>query len=644
MGLSQFLRVISFTFVFFILQFILVANLASAFTIVIDPGHGGIDPGAVGNNLEEADLNLSLSNKIKEKLTPYVDNIVMTRTSDTYYSLEQRAKFVNLNNANLFISIHHDSSTNTLAEGISTHYSSYRAGLDTSDNYVVYNGKRYPFIKEEKIGDITYIFYNDNGSIKKVDINSNVIVYDPTPSDAAKRSGELALNLANSLASLGFDRAYTSTGHKDHNLYVTRWTNMDSVLIENGFISNYYESLKISSPSMQDKMAQKIADTIINYYNLNNVKITSITLDKESPQVNNTPITIKANATGGSTKLYKFNIYGGEEWSVLQDYSTNNTFKWVPSNPGNYKFSVHVKDINSNEKYDDYSAFYYSINEPVTMNVINTSLNSPQVTDTTIKIVANGSGGSEKLYKFWVYDGKTWSALTDYTTSNEYYWKPTTTGNYKFSIHIKDHSSNKEYDDYGVIYYNIVAKAKINNVTLDKNSPQSLSSIINITATGTSGIEPQYKFWLFDGDKWSVLKDYSTSNTYTWKPTSPGEYKFSIHIRDKYSSNQYDDYFAFKYVVVDSPDMTSVSTDISSPSKVNTDINITATAVDGTQKLYKFWVYNGESWNVLQEYLPSNSYTWTPKTSGNYKISVHVKDINSVNEYDDYGAFYHLVN
>lgn len=76
--------------------------------VVIDPGHGGSDPGALGNGLKEKDLNLKIAQEIKRYLeNNYIKvDVLMTRTTDNFYSLEYRTKFANDRNADLFVSVH----------------------------------------------------------------------------------------------------------------------------------------------------------------------------------------------------------------------------------------------------------------------------------------------------------------------------------------------------------------------------------------------------------------------------------------------------------------------------------------------------------------------------------------------------------
>ena len=88
--------------------------------IVLDPGHGGKDPGAVGHGLQEADINLRLAKCLAVELRSKKHAVIMTRSTDEYLSLAQRSKISNDNNPDLFISLHCNAATNPSAHGIET--------------------------------------------------------------------------------------------------------------------------------------------------------------------------------------------------------------------------------------------------------------------------------------------------------------------------------------------------------------------------------------------------------------------------------------------------------------------------------------------------------------------------------------------
>ncbi|WP_179156602.1 cell wall-binding repeat-containing protein [Bacillus sp. EB106-08-02-XG196] len=238
-------------------------------TIVIDPGHGGTDPGAVQNGYVEKNLNNQFSLKFADKLQKLGANIIYTRNpnSDNFIDLPERASFANTTNADLFVSIHHDSNVSTSPSGFSIHYSSYRPAIEVNDVYVLSNGVKYPFIREETENK-QFIVRNGSTEMALSYVGNN-IAYDPTPSPAVVTTKALTDVFVTALAYPGIKAttAYSSTGIRDSNLYVTRWTNMPSILIELGFMSNSNEVKLLANPTVQDTRAQNLANSIKDYFN-----------------------------------------------------------------------------------------------------------------------------------------------------------------------------------------------------------------------------------------------------------------------------------------------------------------------------------------------------------------------------------------
>ncbi|WP_426350479.1 N-acetylmuramoyl-L-alanine amidase [Alloiococcus sp. CFN-8] len=199
--------------------------------IIIDPGHGGKDPGAVathnGVTYREADYNILLATKLKDRLEAYGYDVLMTRTGNQFLELYERTDMANSTKAIFFISIHHDSSTSSTANGTSTHFSTYKPNIDQEGLYV-----------------------------------KDGITYDSTPSQPAVEGRDISLKLAPIISDLGF----TNRKAQDHNLFVTRNTNMASTLVEGGFISSPIDILKIHDGFVQNNMAQAIAKTLHEKY------------------------------------------------------------------------------------------------------------------------------------------------------------------------------------------------------------------------------------------------------------------------------------------------------------------------------------------------------------------------------------------
>ena len=178
----------------------------------LDPGHGGIDPGATYKNIKESDINLSICLKIKEKLEKNGAIVYLTRMGDYDLSaigakrrkksdFDNRIKLINNSNANMYISIHLNSINSSTWSGMQ-------------------------------------IFYDD--------INKN------------------NKKIAESISSyLKLDRKTSQI----NDMYLNKNIKIPGILIEVGFLSNYYDRMNLVSDEYQDKFANQIVKAIINYYN-----------------------------------------------------------------------------------------------------------------------------------------------------------------------------------------------------------------------------------------------------------------------------------------------------------------------------------------------------------------------------------------
>ncbi|GIN70323.1 N-acetylmuramoyl-L-alanine amidase [Bacillus sp. J14TS2] len=98
-------------------------NSLAGYHFVIDPGHGGKDPGAIGSEVYEKTLTLSTAKKLERQLNNKGATVTLTRADDTYISLEKRTEISNSNNTDAFISLHYNSSNDQAVHGIETFYS-----------------------------------------------------------------------------------------------------------------------------------------------------------------------------------------------------------------------------------------------------------------------------------------------------------------------------------------------------------------------------------------------------------------------------------------------------------------------------------------------------------------------------------------
>src|SRR5690606_2624575 len=102
--------------------------------IVIDPGHGGHDPGSLGAGIRESELVLDVALRL-EKLLKAENNIdvVLTRRTDAFVDLEERTRIANRHNADLFLSIHANSSRRKTAQGVETYFLNFATTSDAEE-------------------------------------------------------------------------------------------------------------------------------------------------------------------------------------------------------------------------------------------------------------------------------------------------------------------------------------------------------------------------------------------------------------------------------------------------------------------------------------------------------------------------------
>ncbi len=218
--------------------------------IVIDPGHGGHDPGAIGpNGLYEKDIVLDIALNLKKILMQDpINEVYLTRETDKYLPLEERTAFANSKGADLFVSIHANASLNRHAKGIETYLLNW-----TDDEEAMKVAARENAITLKKMKSIT----------RQMD-PVKVITDDLMRQNKRDESIKLAHYIQKSLLKNLNDRY--NLGVKQALFYVLFGARMPSVLVEVSFISNLEEEKLLSQNSYRIKIAQSISDGISTYF------------------------------------------------------------------------------------------------------------------------------------------------------------------------------------------------------------------------------------------------------------------------------------------------------------------------------------------------------------------------------------------
>jgi N-acetylmuramoyl-L-alanine amidase len=214
--------------------------------IVVDPGHGGHDPGAVGpSGLQEKDVVLAIGLKLRELLREELGlDVVMTRSTDVFIPLEERTAIANKVNADLFLSVHATAAANRNASGIETYYLN--------------------LAKTEKAAQLAA---KENGtSLEKVSV-LQAILFDLMANYKLNDSAHLADEVQKSLyrKARSYNVDVKNLGVKQGPFYVLVGASMPSILVETAFLSNAQEEIRLNDPLYRDLTAEGILDGVRGY-------------------------------------------------------------------------------------------------------------------------------------------------------------------------------------------------------------------------------------------------------------------------------------------------------------------------------------------------------------------------------------------
>ena len=261
-----------------------------AYTVVIDPGHGGHDAGACAFGRKEKDINLAvalLTRKYIEQAHPEI-KVYMTRSTDVFVGLRERANFANRKKADLFISIHTNSAQSPSASGTET----YVLGLRRANDNLAVSKRENQVILLEKDYKETYEGFDPNST-------ESYIIFEFMQNVHLTSSINIASEVQKSFVKLGRGNRSVRQGP----FLVIRETAMPSILIELGFITNKAESDYLASERGRKELAQGIADGFSRYYE-KYVRATSSQQRKQQKVTSDEESTTQSSTTTSASEEY----------------------------------------------------------------------------------------------------------------------------------------------------------------------------------------------------------------------------------------------------------------------------------------------------------------------------------------------------
>ena len=216
--------------------------------IIVDPGHGGKDYGAPGylKGVHEKDVVLEISKKLAESIRKELGcEVILTRTTDRYLTLEERTAIANTKNADLFISVHTNSHRDRRAAGIETYFLNL-----ATDNDAILVAARENATSAKNISDLQSIL--------------NDLMHNTKVNESSRLAGHVQTAMCSGLKENKYGNI-KNKGVKQAPFYVLLGAQMPAILVETSFISNKEECKRLVNPKYQDTIVESITEGVKRY-------------------------------------------------------------------------------------------------------------------------------------------------------------------------------------------------------------------------------------------------------------------------------------------------------------------------------------------------------------------------------------------
>ena len=360
--MNIFHKLILFLSILFLCIYVNAETSNDRFVVVIDPGHGGNDPGAVGRKGKEKNINLNVATKLGKLIERNCNDtkIVYTRKSDVFVPLHKRADIANSAKANLFISIHTNAVArkNSHVRGTET----YTLGLHRTEENLEVAKKENSVILIEDDYKQRYAGFNPNSS-------ESYIIFE----FMQDKNMEQSVNFATLIQKQFKDCNRVDKGVHQAGFLVLRETSMPSVLVELGYISNPSEETYLLSDKGTSELAKAIFNAFLSYKN-------NITQTKTTGIKKGTTKETKAEATkpdSNSKPVFKIQILASDkvipanssQFKGLKNvsyYKENGMIKYTYAEDEDYNRILQIKRKTVDPKFKD--AFIIAFKNGIKIN------------------------------------------------------------------------------------------------------------------------------------------------------------------------------------------------------------------------------------------------------------------------------------
>lgn len=275
------------------------------------------------------------------------------------------------------------------------------------------------------------------------------------------------------------------------------------------------------------------------------------------------------------------------------------------------------------------------------------NLESPQKLNTKIVVSVDEILEENLLYKFFAGLNGKWNLLRDFSKETTASWEPAEEGSYSIMVQARNEGENRPFKYISKVNYVIGEKNNnlITAVALDKKELTVGEKIFAKVETSERGV--LYKYSIKQGDNWQLLKDYSASDTMFWTAAKIGKQELVVQCKLLDSKEKCDDIKSEEYNVlslkgIEIKDFKCLTEELLKDSEISFQVDVKSD--ESRLILYKFIKIDSEGKaECIQNYSTKRIVSYTEKGFGEFKILCMVKDMYSMNEYDERAIIFYKV-
>lgn len=243
-------------------------------------------------------------------------------------------------------------------------------------------------------------------------------------------------------------------------------------------------------------------------------------------------------------------------WTNVRPYARDNTYTFAPpwDGAGNYSIQVWARYAGTTVKYAAWSGASFRVDRGIGTFYADKVFPVPPGTPVTWTADAGSSSSLE--YSFYLYSNGAWQLAQDYSATNTFTWTPGSSdlGTHSVQVWVKEATSTAKYDAWKGTGYFAVSSTPPDIISATFTAAPRSGSATTITATASGGYAGpiEYRFWIYSNATatWTMIQDYSSSNTAAWTPPAAGTYSLQVWVRSAGSTANYEDWIGVSPVIV----------------------------------------------------------------------------------------------